>query len=567
MREFTELRAEFPILRQRANGYPLIYLDNAATTQKPEVVINAVNDYYREANANVHRASHFLSARATHAFEDARDTVRRFLNAGHTDEIIWTRGATEAINLVAHSWGLSTLKAGDEILISAMEHHANIVPWQQVCRSTGASLKVIPIHTSGELDMEAFRQLLGPQTRLVSICQVSNAIGTVNPIPDIIREAHTVGARVLIDGSQAVAHFPVDVQAQNCDFYVFSGHKVYSPTGIGVLYGKRDLLQAMPPWQTGGEMIERVSFEGTTFNSPPFRFEAGTPNVVGALGLAAAIDFLEQCDHDQIQTHEKSLLAQATEGLNAIPGLQIIGTAPQKTSVISFVMEGLHNQDIGTLLDQQGIAVRTGHHCTMPLMSVLNLSGTVRASIALYNTEAEIQTFIEAVAALQKDSLSFTTETEHATTAATTIPDAFTYESPQVGDAGSLIEELQALRGWQERYRHIMLLGKKLPALPEPMKRDENRLHGCESTVWLHHYYDETTMRLYFAIDSDARIVRGLITLILSALNGRTPEAIENFDMEACFDQLGLMHHLSPSRGNGIRAIVKEIQLTAHRYR
>ena len=264
---------------------------------------------------------------------------------------------------------------------------------------------------------------------------------------------------------------------------------------------------------------------------------------------------------------KKNLLEQATDGLNAIPGLQVIGTAPQKTSVISFVMEGLHNQDIGTLLDQQGIAVRTGHHCTMPLMSALNLSGTVRASIALYNTETDIQTFIDAVAALQKDSLSFTPETEHVPNAAAVIPDAFTYESPQVSDTGNLIEELQTLRGWQERYRHIMLLGKKLPALPESMKQEENRLHGCESTVWLHHYYDETTMRLFFAIDSDARIVRGLIPLILSALNGRTPEAIESVDMEACFNQLGLMHHLSPSRGNGIRAIVKEIQLTAHRYR
>ena len=320
----------------------------------------------------------------------------------------------------------------------------------------------------------------------------------------------------------------------------------------------------MPPWQTGGEMVEQVSFSGTTFTPPPFRFEAGTPNVVGALGLATALDFLMACDPQQLRVHEQGMLTLATDGLNQIPGLTIIGTAQEKTAVLSFVMDTLHHQDIGTLLDLQGIAVRTGHHCAMPLMSALKRPGTIRASMALYNTEAEIETFINAVSTLQKETQSLGTE-PRPRSPAKRLPKAFTHETELAAE--SLLNELQALRSWQERYRHIMMLGKRLPTLPDSMRFEEHRLHGCESAVWFQHHYDKTAMRLYFSIDSDARIVRGLITLILSALNGRTPEEIAAFDMDAYFEALRLMNHLSPSRGNGLRAIVKEIQLTAHRYR
>ena len=555
---FASICNQFPVLSQKAHGQPLIYLDNAATTQKPLAVINAMQDYYRKSNANVHRAAHYLSARATHAFEKARETVRAYINAAHSEEIIWTRGATEAINLVANSWGNSQIKAGDEILISRMEHHANIVCWQLLTQRAGAVLRVVELDQQGNLDMDHFRQQLNEKTRLVAITHISNAIGSINPVQEIIALAHSAGALVLIDGAQAAAHEPVDVQALGCDFYVFSGHKVYGPTGTGVLYGRRDILEAMPPWQTGGEMIERVSFSGTTFNTLPFRFEAGTPNIAGAIGLAKALDFVGQFNPSQLATHEQNLRLRAEAGLKTIQGVHIIGQAANKAPLTSFVSDQIHSQDIGLLLDQQGIAVRTGHHCAMPLMESLGLSGTVRASFALYNTEDDVDTFIQAMETLHHCQVYSVPETSFAEA----VPDLFSLPFT----LEELHQRLDDTLGWQEKYRQLMLLGRELPGLPEQFKTDSNRLQGCESTVWLHHFYDEGSMTLHFAADSDARIIRGLTALVLAAFSGQKPGDINQTDLDSWFSELGLFNHLSPSRGNGLRSIIEEIRAIAHRY-
>lgn len=395
--QHDRLRGQFPALAQEVNGHPLVYLDNAATTQKPQAVLDAINHYYRADNANVHRAAHALSGRATRAFEDARETVARFINAPHSHEVIWTRGTTEAINLVAQSWGMSELRAGDEIVLSTLEHHANIVPWQLVAQRTGAVIRVIPLDERGDLDLAAYQALLGPRTRLVSVAHVSNALGTVNPVKEMVEAAKAVGALSLIDGAQAVAHLEVDVQAIGCDFYAFSGHKLYGPTGIGVLWGRTELLERMPPWQAGGEMIDRVSFSGTTFNTLPFKFEAGTPHIAGAIGLAAAIDFVMEQDKDSLASHEAALTNYLVAGLQHVPGLRLVGEPRQRAGAVSFLLEDIHPQDAATLLDMQGIALRIGHHCTMPLMESLGIGGTLRASLACYNNRDDVDALLAAL--------------------------------------------------------------------------------------------------------------------------------------------------------------------------
>ena len=405
------IRAQFPALQQEIGGRPLVYLDNAASTQKPECVIEAISHYYRNDHSNVHRGAHALAERATAAFEAARETVARFLSGGASggaagsgggvdrDEIVWTRGTTEAINLVAHSWGRANLSAGDEIVVTELEHHANIVPWQLVAEATGAVLRVIRIADDGSVDMDSARETIGERTKLLAFAQVSNALGTVLPVDELVSLARAVGAKVLVDGAQAVNHFPVDVKALDCDFYVFSGHKLFGPTGIGVLYGRAELLEAMPPWQGGGEMIERVSFEGTTFNRAPFRFEAGTPHIAGAIGLAAAIDWLQSQDADALADHERALTERLDGALAAMNDVRRVGTAPGKVGVASFLLDGAHPSDVGMLLDQQGVAVRTGHHCAQPLMNRFAIPGTVRASLSVYNTPGDVDDF---VAALEK---------------------------------------------------------------------------------------------------------------------------------------------------------------------
>ncbi|HSG90347.1 MAG TPA: cysteine desulfurase [Pseudomonadales bacterium] len=397
------VRAQFPALHQEVNGRPLVYLDNAATTQKPEAVIDAISAYYRHDHSNVHRGAHALADRATAAFEGARSKVAQFLSPADgsdpvtREEIIWTRGTTEAINLVANSWGRANLRAGDEIVLTELEHHANIVPWQMVAEVTGAVIRVIPVSDAGELDLDAAAELIGARTRIVGVAHVSNALGTVNPVAEIVHLARAAGALVLVDGAQAVNHFAVDVRGLDADFYVFSGHKLFGPTGIGVLYGRRALLEAMPPWQGGGEMIERVSFEGSTWNQLPYRFEAGTPHIAGAVGLGAAIDWFQAQDHDAMRAHETALLAHLDGALAAMNDVRRIGTAADRVAVASFLVDGAHPSDVGMLLDQQGVAVRTGHHCTMPLMARYGVPGTVRASLSVYNTLEEVDRFLAAL--------------------------------------------------------------------------------------------------------------------------------------------------------------------------
>src|ERR1043165_2835693 len=388
--DVEKIREDFPVLKQKIHGKPLVYLDNAATAQKPQSVIDAIRKFYEVDCANIHRGVHELSQRSTAAYEETRAKVKRFLNARSKSEIIFVRGTTEGINLVTQTWGRRNLREGDEIIIAGLEHHSNIVPWQMLCEEKAARLRVIPIDDRGELILEEYEKLLSPRTRMVAVGHVSNALGTINPVRQIIEMAHRVGALVLVDGAQATPHLKVDVQALDADFYAFSGHKVCGPTGIGVLYGKTKLLNAMPPYQGGGDMIRTVTFEKTTYNDVPYKFEAGTPDIAGGIGLGAAVDYLMQIGMDRIAAYEHELLVYGTEALSHIPGLRIIGTARDKAAVLSFVIEGIHPHDIGTVLDRQGIAVRTGHHCAQPVMDFFDVPATTRASLACYNTFGEI---------------------------------------------------------------------------------------------------------------------------------------------------------------------------------
>ncbi|HEY1726544.1 MAG TPA: cysteine desulfurase [Steroidobacteraceae bacterium] len=400
--DVARVRTEFPILARQINGRPLVYLDSAASSQRALPVLRAVEHYETTLHANVHRGVHSLSQWATDAYEHAREIVRRHLNARSTREIVFVRGTTEAINLVANSWGRSNLRAGDEILISWLEHHANIVPWQMICAATGARLRAAPVKPNGELDLEAFRGLLSERTKLVAVAHVSNALGTILPVHDIVQLAHARGVPVLLDGAQAVPHQAVDLQALDCDFYAFSGHKVYGPTGIGALYARESLLAAMPPWQGGGDMILSVGIDASTYNELPFRFEAGTPNIAGAIGLGAALEFLQSLDLAAVAEHEHVLLELASKRLAALPGLRLVGTASHKAAVVSFTMDGVHPHDIGTVLDSEGIAIRTGHHCAMPIMQAFGLAATARASFGCYNDADDVERLVEGLIKVRK---------------------------------------------------------------------------------------------------------------------------------------------------------------------
>lgn len=546
--DFARIRADFPALSQTVQGKRLVYLDSAATAQKPQRVIDAISHFYEHDNSNIHRGAHTLAVRATEAYEAARKTVQRFINAVRPEEIIYTRGTTEAINLVAQSYGRLELGPGDEVVLSEMEHHSNIVPWQLICEQTGAKVVVAPINDRGELIFREFEKLLGAKTKIVSIAHVSNALGTVNPIASIVEAAHGVGAVVVVDGAQGVLHASVDVQALGCDFYAFSGHKLYGPTGIGILYGKYDLLRRMPPYQGGGSMIRSVSFEKTSFEDPPLRFEAGTPHISGVVGLMEAIKYVESIGIEKIAAHEHALLESAHSQLSTVDGLRIIGTAADKASVISFIVDGLHADDIGKMLDREGVAVRVGHHCAEPLMRRFGVSATARASIAMYNTAEDVQALVAAVrkavnvmrgaCAVQKVEVRPSSETIEQTTA-------------------RVVREFESCADWEAKYQRLIDIGRSHPHIPEELKQDKFKVKGCQSTVWLHAKLDGD--KVVFTAESDALIVNGLVALLLRVYSNRTPDEV--LKTEPTFlKEIGLAENLSQVRTNGLAAMVRDMR-------
>lgn len=558
--DLTAVRREFPVLGQTVHGKPLVYLDNAATTQKPRAVLDALARYYETDNANVHRGVHMLGDRATAAYEEARARVARAIHARSPHEIVFVRGTTEAINLVAQTFGRANVGPGDEIVVTWMEHHADLVPWQMVCEEKGARLRVVPITDKGDLCLDAYRKLLGPRTKLVALAHVSNVLGTVNPVGRMIAMAHEQCIPVLVDGAQAIAHLSVDVQELDCDFYAFSGHKVYAPMGIGVLYGKARHLEAMPPWQGGGDMVKAVTFERTTYNVAPFKFEAGTPNVAGAVGLAAAFDVLDGFGREAVAAHESELSTLALERLQDIPGLRLLGTSSHRAGVFSFVLEDppLSAVDVGTRLDLEGIAVRTGHHCCQPLMQRLGVPGTVRASLALYNTAEEVEKLatvlrtIAAGAASRRVVMSNGTgDPVYPAAAALSVEAA----------ASSLLEELEDLGDWSERYEFLIELGRTLPPMPDGLKTEANRVWGCQSTVFmaarLHPGTDDV---VEFLADSDGAIVRGLLAVLQHLFSGQSACDICTFDFQSFLTRAGLQTNLLTSRRNGLAEMIKRLR-------
>ncbi|MBL4764285.1 MAG: SufS family cysteine desulfurase [Colwellia sp.] len=540
---------------QISSSLPLVYFDNGATTQKPNCVIDSYHSFYQTTNANVHRASHTLSVKATTAFEHARNSIKTFINANSNKEIIWTKGTTESINLLAMSLGRKILTHADEIILAVSEHHANIVPWQLIAEQTGAVINIVELDAMGRVCLTAFEQLLNSKTKVFCCAHISNVIAKINPINELIKKAKSVGAITIIDGAQAVAHFPIDVQALDCDFYVFSAHKMFGPTGVGVLYGKQALLETMPPYQAGGEMISKVSFnKPTTFNDLPFKFEAGTPNIAGVVAFSKAIEFISAYDAKQLCDYEKQLTIhcyQALQNLTVfskkivefiVPGLPDI-------PVISFTLNGHHNHDIATALDSYGIAIRSGHHCAMPLMEYLNISGCLRISLAAYNTFEEINYFIDCLKKILTPESDSSLDRNH---------------KNDVSEQASamIITQFAMVKSWDTRHRQIMLLGKQLHRLDKNMRNEQTLISGCESLAWL--VSQKNSQGVFnFQADSDAKIIRGLLVIVLAAFNGKTAVQIQDFDIESYFKSLGLMQHLSPSRGNGILAIVEQIKKIA----
>ncbi len=559
--DVSRIREDFPILRREIHGQPLVYFDNAATTQKPQAVLDALLHYYDSENANIHRAVHLLSERATRAYEEARRKVCTFLNAAESREIIFVRGATEGINLVAQSWGRSNLHPGDEIIVSEMEHHSNIVPWQMLCEQTGAVLRVVPIGDDGDFLLEEYEKLLSERTRFVSVVHVSNALGTIAPVGRIIELAHARGALVLIDGAQSAPHMPIDVQGLDCDFFVLSGHKVYGPTGIGVLYGKASLLEKMPPYQGGGDMIRSVTFAKTTYADLPNKFEAGTPHIAGVIGLGAALDYIESVGRERIAAHEASLLRYAAERMRAIPGVRLIGTAPHKAAVISFLIDEppIASLDIGIKLDLEGIAVRTGHHCCQPVMDRFNIPGTTRISFAPYNTLAEIDVFLDALRHLIADATAKSQPESRERDIEPAYPRAAA-DSPQAA-ADELAEEFDLFDNWLDRYQYLIDRGEELPTLPDIYRTEANRVRGCQSSVYLWaRKRPGTSDAIEFLADSDADIVRGLIAVLQRLFSGQRAADILAFDIEGFFARLGLDQHLTLGRRNGLAAMVQRIR-------
>ncbi len=565
------VRADFPILQQRVDGRPLVYLDNAATSQKPRQVIEALDDYYRRYNANVHRGAHHLSVLATEAYEKARQTVARFLHLNDDYTVVFTRGATEAINLVAASYGGMALRAGDNVVITAMEHHSNIVPWQIACERAGAEIRVIPVSDDGELELAKLDELIDDRTRIVAAVQISNSLGTINPVRRLVEAAHAAGAVALIDGSQAVPHTPVHVPGLGADFYAFSGHKALGPTGIGVLVAQMELLRSMPPYQGGGEMIESVSFQRTVYAEPPARFEAGTPHIAGAIGLAAALDYIAGLDRVAMEEHEMRLLARGAERLAAIPGLRIIGNAEHKTSVLSFVVDGIGAYDLGNLLNARGIAVRTGHHCTQPLMERFGVSATCRASMAFYNTLDEVNAFADALHEVVTSYARVAPETEAASDEADAALPAAAAASPEAA-AAQIAQDFEFIDDWDQRYEYLFDMGRKIPVMPDAWKTEDSFVRGCQSRVWLVLRRDpDDRRRVRFIADCrppessqpDSELVQGLIALLQRLFSGHSADDVLAFDIDGFFRSLGLEEHLTMGRRNGLHAMVQRIRTLA----
>lgn len=564
--DVQKIRQDFPILATRIDAHNLIYFDNGATTQKPKPVIDAIDSFYKNSNANIHRAVHRLSQRATDLFESTRIRIQRFINAPSHEEIIFTRGTTESINLVAHSFCAKFMKAGDEILLSTLEHHSNIVPWQLAAQQHGLIIRGIPIDDNGDLRYEELPKLITDRTMLIAITHTSNALGTIIDLSQIAAQAKRVGAKVLVDGAQWVGHFPLDVQKLGVDFYAFSGHKLFAPPGSGVLWGRRELLDAMPPFMGGGDMIHTVSFEKTTFADLPNKFEAGTPDIAAVIGLGAAIDYLNSLDFSGRIAHEHRLLQHATKRLEET-GAHIVGRAKNKTSIVSFVMDGSNGSPkidphtLGTLLDVEGIAVRTGHHCCMPLMDRLGLSGTVRASFSFYNTIEEID---QLAGALEKIKRNFSARSapRPAYQPVPPIPIVSKQSIQQIAD--ELVDDFNLFDNWNDRYAYIIELGEKLPKLPEAEKTEPNRVHGCQSTVFLSaRKKPGTTDVLEFEAESDASIVQGLIAILTRLFSGQRASDIIAFDIEKFFDRIGINANLMMTRRNGLAAMVNRIKALA----
>jgi cysteine desulfurase/selenocysteine lyase len=561
--DVRKVRADFPILSTKVHGKPLVYLDNGATTQKPDAVIDRISRYYRQENANIHRGVYHLSQVATEAYEDARRKVARFINAPDEPEVIFTRGTTEAINLVASSYARQVLKAGDEIILSTLEHHSNIVPWQIAAEATGARIKVIPVNDDGELLLDEYAKLLSDRTKIVAVNHVSNALGTINEVRTICNLAHNVGARVLIDGAQWVGHFKTDVREIGCDFYAFSGHKLFGPTGIGVLWGRRELLDAMPPFMGGGDMIESVTFEETKYAQLPNKFEAGTPDIAGAIGLGAAIDYVQSIGFDAFHDHEQRLLRHATEQLKQIPGLRIIGTGKKKAGVVSFVLEDppLSALDAGTRLDREGIAVRTGHHCCQPLMNRFNVPATVRASFAFYNTTEDVDALVAALRKIRAEMGAKPQATGASRGGAGSVE--FPEASAPTPDAAAdeLAEVFEMLGERDARNEYVLDLAGKLPAAFDVLKTLTSRVPGCMSEVYLvNRPRPGSKDVVQFAADANADIVRGLIAILQKLFSGQKAADVVAFDVEGFFRRIELDQFISTQRRTGLAGMVQRIK-------
>ncbi len=553
-----QIRADFPTLRQRVHDHPLVYLDSAASSLKPQCVIDCIANYYTNEHSNVHRGVHYLSQHATERYEAARKRLAQFIGAPSERSIIFTRGTTEAINLVAATYGRQRIHRGDEILTTVMEHHSNLVPWQTLAKECGAQLRVVDVSMTGTISVDVLFRHVNQRTRLIAIGHVSNSLGTLHPVEEIIYEAHKRDIAVLLDGAQGLPHLPLDMQSLECDFYCAGSHKAYGPTGVGFLYGKEEILEDLPPWHGGGDMIEEVHRTSSTWAELPHKFEAGTPNIAGVIGMAAAIDYLDNIGMDVLHRREEALLDYAHENVSTIPSLTVVGTAPKKVGVLSFLLDGHHPYDVGYALDQAGIAVRTGHHCAMPLMKYFGISGTVRASFGAYNTTDDVDALVERINEISANPKSIRTS---ASTSSNGVSLPLSRDVSIDRRKSLLMEDLNLFEDDDERREYLIELGENLPELDASLKTETNRIHGCLAMVWLHSTIREG--RIYFEADSDALITRGMIALLIQLFNGQSPQTILMTDLPALIHEVGLPSLITARRKNGLNRMIERIQKEA----